>query len=223
MADIFCYERRRDTIGQRIKLLRKREKLSQEDLGSRLSMIIGRGKETDTIGQSTVSSWERGVTLPPMDKMIALAVVFDCDISYLLGDYEKEKKDRSDICNMTGLSEKAIIEIMRYKEQYPDYIDSLNFLLESDNFEDALFCIYEYSNALLSVDALRTYRYEQIAALDAIRDYKPNLKLLDEIRQGQEKADLCEYNLSTRFSFIVQEIKRKVENGANTARRGNNG
>lgn len=217
MTDIFRYETRKDTIGQRIKLLRKQAKLTQEDLGGRLSGLVGRKEEA--IGQSTVSSWERGVTLPPMDKMIALASIFDCDIAYLLGDYEKEKKDRADVCDMTGLSEDATIRILNYKAQYPAYIDSLNFLLESDNFEDALFGIYEYSNALRYVDALRTYRYEQIAALDI----ESNLKLLDEIRQRQEKADLCEYNLSTRFSFIVQELKRKVENEVNAARRKNNG
>lgn len=57
----------------------------------------------------------------------------------MLGDYSKEKKDNSDICDMTGLSEKAVSRLLLYKSQYSDNVDSLNFLLESDNLEDVLY------------------------------------------------------------------------------------
>ena len=77
--------------------------------------------------------------MPPLERMIALATIFDCDVAYLLGDYSKEKKDNSNICDMTGLSEKAVSRLLLYKSQYSDNVDSLNFLLESDNLEDVLY------------------------------------------------------------------------------------
>ena len=119
--------------------------------------------------------------------MIALASIFDCDVAYLLGDYSKEKKDNSDICDMTGLSQKSLSQLLRYKEQYPDYIDSLNFLLESDNFEDVLYYIYECDNALRYVGMLRAVRQKRLKSIDNVRDYTPDLNLLNTINNGQEK------------------------------------
>lgn len=213
MNDIFKYEKRKEEIGKRIKTLRKQKHLSQDDLANRLFYIAP--TKDKALGQSTISSWERGVTLPPLERMIALASIFDCDVAYLLGDYSKEKKDNSDICDMTGLSQKALSQLLRYKEQYPDYIDSLNFLLESDNFEDALYCIYEYDNALRHLGMLRAFRQQHLKSLGDAQDYTSNLNLLDTIRTERDKVDLCEYNLSTRFGFIIQEIKRKAENKSN--------
>lgn len=210
MDDIFRYEKRKKEIGGRIKALRKQKNLSQDDLANRLFHIAP--TKDKALGQSTISSWERGVTLPPLERMIALASIFDCDVAYLLGDYSKEKKDNSDICDMTGLSEKALSQLLRYKEQYPDYIDSLNFLLESDNFEDVLYCIYEYDNALRHLGMLREIWQQQLETIGNVQNYTPNLNFLDTIRNDRDKVDLCEYNLSTRFSFIIQELKRKAEN-----------
>lgn len=214
MNDIFEYEKRKREIGKRIKALRKEKKLSQDDLADCISHLSpARDK---AMGQPTISSWERGITLPPIDKMIALATVFDCDIAYLLGDYEKAKKDKSDICDMTGLSEKALNRIMAYKEQYPNYIDSLNYLVESDHFENTLFCIYAYSDSVRRLNTLRTLRHDQIENMDDTRVgdvsvYKEGIVLLSEINERKERVELCEYNLSTQFGFIVQELKKKFE------------
>lgn len=115
-------------LGELIAELRQDRGLTQKELGDILCVSSG-----------TISNYENGVTLPPLERMIALATIFDCDVAYLLGDYSKEKKDNSDICDMTGLSEKAVSRLLLYKSQYSDNVDSLNFLLESDNLEDVLY------------------------------------------------------------------------------------
>ena len=142
---------------------------------------------------------------------------------YLLCDYDKKQKDVWDICCITGLSEKAISQLLVYKEQYPDYIGSLNFLLESDNFDDVLYRIYDYSDALRRLDSLQKIRNQQISSFAASKDYTPNLALLDEIRLRADAVDLCEYNLSTRFGYIIQELKRTVESEIKEAGRCDNG
>lgn len=221
MDDIFRYEKRKKEIGARIKALRKQQDLSQDGLADRLFQIAP--TKDKAIGQSTVSSWERGVTLPPLERLIALASIFECDLSYLLCDYDKKRKDVWDICCMTGLSEKAISRVLIYKEQYPGYVDSLNFLLESDNFDDVLYRIYDYSDALRRLDSLQKLRNRQIISFATSKDYTPNLALLDEIRVRTDAVDLCEYNLSTRFGYIIQELKRTVESEINETGRCNDG
>ena len=70
MNDIFKYEKRKEEIGKRIKTLRKQKHLSQDDLANRLFYIAP--TKDKALGQSTISSWERGVTLPPLERMIAM-------------------------------------------------------------------------------------------------------------------------------------------------------
>ena len=117
MADIHVYDNRTrsERIGERIKALRKEKKLTQKQLAGFITDIVPTDKDKG-FGQSTISGWERGEQLPPLPKLIALAEIFQCDISYLLCDYDKEKKDISDVSEITGLSinaAKKIVEIKR--------------------------------------------------------------------------------------------------------------
>ena len=57
-----------------LRRLRKRTGLSQDALAEKLSVT-----------RQTVSSWERGVHLPDVDKVIALANYFHVTTDYLLG------------------------------------------------------------------------------------------------------------------------------------------
>ena len=105
MVDIFIYDKRKSEIGKRIKDERKRLKLTQDELAARVSTAEG---SHDPIGQSTVSSWEKGATLPPIGRLIILAHIFDCDIAYLLGDIKSRKWEHTDINQYTGLTFAAI-------------------------------------------------------------------------------------------------------------------
>lgn len=79
MNDIYGYDRRRESIGKRIKTLRKDHEYTQTELAGKLSEIIPNDKE-HPIGQSTIASWEKGVTLPPLNRLIALSIIFNCDV-----------------------------------------------------------------------------------------------------------------------------------------------
>lgn len=121
MADLYVYENRREQIGKRIKALRKEKKLTQKQLAGRITDIVPTDKDKG-FGQSTISGWERGEQLPPLQKLIALSDIFQCDISYLLCDYDIKKKDILDISQFTGLSEKSVIELCRmyHDNHYPE-------------------------------------------------------------------------------------------------------
>lgn len=204
MADIFNYEQKRKKIGARIRRLRKAAGLTQEGLAASLD---------EATSQNTISSWENGVTLPPLARLIALSSIFDCDISYLLCDYDKKQKDIADISDLTGLSEQSIIFIRRLNSEATGkgMINALNFLLTCDNIDGVLCALAEYMEAedlLQRLIYLRETKREK-----AIKNgtYQTNLGLADMISDSMEKSNLGEYKLSTQFGFVIQEVRRKVK------------
>ena len=66
-------------FGLRIRELREKHKLSQEELGRR----IGRSK-------SVISSYENNLKVPPLDILTQLAVLFNVSLDYLVG-IDKDK------------------------------------------------------------------------------------------------------------------------------------
>ena len=92
MTDNSIYEKGVQ-IGQRIRDERKKAGLTGTQLAVKMS-----------VEQSTISAWENGKTIPPVEKLFALAQVFRCDVGYLLGDYSEPIHDAQTICDSIGLS-----------------------------------------------------------------------------------------------------------------------
>lgn len=193
------YGNRLSTVGNRIKTEREKIGLKKADFLPRIYKSVTSHK--------TLTAWENGERLPDTDSLALMAELFDCDIGYLLGDYAERHRVTADICAETGLTEKAVDVILQYKKQDPYYIKSLNFLLESDNFEAVLDLIYEYSEALQLLKGLEEVKAKHI---NSTEEYKPNISLLNQISKEIANSELKEYQLSTRLGYIVQEIKRKV-------------
>lgn len=61
-------------VGNRIKEIRKDNGLTQQQFGEILS-----------VSQDTVSLWERGVSLPPSEIVIAIARKYAISADYILG------------------------------------------------------------------------------------------------------------------------------------------
>ena len=116
MIDILKYNRtkRVHQIGKRIESERKRiqgkskKKYSQQDLADAVSDMLNTKPDCKGIGQNTVSNWEKGITLPPLPKLIALSEIFECDIGYLLCDYDEPTRNLADVVEQTGLSGEAV-------------------------------------------------------------------------------------------------------------------
>ena len=67
------------TVGQRIQEHRKKNGLSQEELGQRL-----------LVSRQTVSLWEKDQTLPTVDNLLLLKEIFGISVDELLGEEKKE-------------------------------------------------------------------------------------------------------------------------------------
>ena len=159
MNDIFRYKKisRVQQIGKRIKTERRKKKLSQEKLAEAISSIMAESDPDYYKGteQNTVSNWEKGVSPPPLPRLIVLSEIFDCDIGYLLCDYDEPKRDLADVVEQTGLSSKATARLKNMatrvnRERQAGWINTvveqelkaLNAILEYDY--QMLYYIYQY-------------------------------------------------------------------------------
>lgn len=93
-----------EEIGNIIRAERKKHKLSQEKLAEQLDIT---GKQ--------VSNYENGELIPPMDKLLEICKIFDCEMGYILGekDYAQGTKLKTIIANETGLKVETINAIIQ--------------------------------------------------------------------------------------------------------------
>lgn len=132
-------------IGERIKKERKLKGWKQQDL------LISLSRSEDA--RKTVTNWENGKTLPPLDDLLAMCGMFECELGYLLGEFPEHTREASDLCAATGLSEQAARSIIAIRDdseriqsnrqnKSPEdatlwtatSLDLLNSLLENDRF-----------------------------------------------------------------------------------------
>lgn len=99
------YDKKR--IGKRIREERKKIKLNQENFGWKLRDYNIRG-----FNRETVAKWEKGEALPSLDILLKMSEIFDCEIGYLLCEFDTKTRLSADIQQETGLSEDEI-EILR--------------------------------------------------------------------------------------------------------------
>jgi len=85
-----------ERIANRIKAERKALKWSQEVLANTLY-----------VNRNTVIAWEKG-RIPSLADMLHMCKLFDCELSYLLCEYDCKTRIATDIQETTGLSETAI-------------------------------------------------------------------------------------------------------------------
>ena len=70
----------REIIGGRIKEARKKRGLTQEALASKVDDYEGR--DESRVAQSTIASWENGLSSPSFERLRTVSEILNCDISY---------------------------------------------------------------------------------------------------------------------------------------------
>lgn len=101
------YESRKKEIGQRIRQERECRGLTRKELLPKIYMSEQSHK--------TLLAWEDGDRLPDLVSLARMADLFQCDIGYLLCDYNQHTSAISDICEETGLSEESVAELIKRK------------------------------------------------------------------------------------------------------------
>ncbi len=104
------YDQRMKLIGTRIKSEREKQNLSAKEFLTK----IYKSEQSHKM----LSAWETGKRIPDLDSLAIMAELFDCDIGYLLGDYDERKRDLADASAVTGLTGDAVErlqQIMQYE------------------------------------------------------------------------------------------------------------
>ena len=119
-------------IGQRIKGLRKERGWSQDQLIDVLQDKV-------PIGRNTLSSIENGNAKHfELSLLTALCEVFDCEMGYILCEYDNCKtRDLQFIHDTTGLSEPAIKRLSEFEKKTVDgsaKATLINSMLEDEQF-----------------------------------------------------------------------------------------
>lgn len=172
-------------IGNRIRLERERNEMSKEKLGS----LIGTTRQT-------IARWERGEGVEvTLNMLLRLCNIFECDIGYLLCEYDCKTRVITDLQEETGLSVLAatnlevvsnaplvgpmdddILEsrrdnLRRYEIGRFAKIRLLEALLENDNeLEKIAVAAFDYLNQMRNykIDPLHTIggiRHDQFAGI----------------------------------------------------------
>lgn len=84
------------SLGDKLIKLRKKEGMSQEELGEKLGVT-----------RQTVSKWELGQTTPEIDKLKDISTLFDISVNYLINDNYGETEENA---NEFNKSEGSIID-----------------------------------------------------------------------------------------------------------------
>lgn len=119
-----------------IKENKERYKIEKDDniprTQSALSEALGISEKSFRNYVPTVENLEKGHDIP-LEYIIKLAEIFDCEVGYIIGEFPLKKRSSSDINALTGLSEAAIEKLERYLKAGFDFnSDIINDLINSN-------------------------------------------------------------------------------------------
>lgn len=88
-----------EAIGKTIREEREKRKWTQDHLGKKLGCV---GKQ--------ISNYEKGKLVPPIDSLLKLCEIFDCELGFLLGepDYTERTKFNTFFSDISGLSSEIL-------------------------------------------------------------------------------------------------------------------
>lgn len=137
--------------------------------------------------RQSVGNWENGVRIPSLDLLLKMCDIFECEIGYLLCEFDCKTKEETDIQKATGLSNKSIRRL---------------FLFRTRNKETNAFIFNSPINAIIEHDSF----VELIEAIKKhIWSFNHNHYRIDETNEDVQEA------LSNTFNCEPEELRGYIE------------
>lgn len=151
-----------EEIGKRIKFQREKHKWTQKYLGQKLH-----------ITSKQISIYESG-TLPPLDNLLELCNLFDCELGYLLGEdtYTNGTLFETKVYDTIGLNSDSI----RVLEYITNANSRFYFGNESQKFREILNALINSQNFITLMEAL----YNLDSIYHSIQDLENKLSVFEE-------------------------------------------
>lgn len=125
-----------EVIASRITEEREALGLTKEGLAERLN-----------VNRNTITSWERQDIkgrYPPLEDLARMCDLFNCELGYLLGEYNCKTRAATDIQAETGLSERAIDRLREEAQKSEIFRGTLSELIESPLFYSLVLGLADY-------------------------------------------------------------------------------
>lgn len=118
-------------IGERIRILREREGISQKALSQKLNIPL-----------STYNTWERGMSTPKPEKILELVEIFNTNLDYLYGRSD-DSYESLDEYKLQQLANRKILKMFGIPPEKINALDKESFD-EIMKFADKVIKLNEY-------------------------------------------------------------------------------
>lgn len=124
-------------IGKRIREIRKKRKSLYDKDNIKYEKYYCCKTQEDfadalEIKRKTLINWEKGISIPALDKLIKICQLLDCNINYFLGGNDTPYISTVAYANhFTGIDP----DIISFALDNANYLDCLNFFIHPDNCE----------------------------------------------------------------------------------------
>lgn len=172
-------------IGERLKSIREKKGKSLSDVAELLKC-----------NERTVRNYESGQAVP-LTKLLMFCNKLECDMGYLLGEYDESNKDIAFICKETGLSEETIQCLMNIEKNR----DITDIRLNSN---DVFISFLDY--LIPRIDEIVYTILEIIGENNTIAEYKQNGKKFSVMLKLYKCLNEYYYANNGFFQTVLHEL-----------------
>lgn len=173
----------------RLRKLMEQKEITQEQLANYAQ-----------VSRQSISKYANGETCPNSDQLKAIAEYLNVSADYLLGNTNIKSADVTfkKICEITGLTEKALESIEKYSKNIPWRCDWLEPSEQPTSISVEINPILESSQFYEFAKLLSAFKY-------SLNYYKVNPCL-----ERKRRVKLSRYDVSTMLESILIDIERKA-------------
>lgn len=150
-------------------------------------------------------------SMPRLDIVVEMCQLLDCDIDYLLGKIEEPKHIYQAMRDQCGLSNAATEQLIYWNTHGGKYIETLNLLLVSANFDHALYHAAELMKAKPVFIGLSEiygkWQSETYSQPKPPEGYPNGSGLREMYSRAETKYDIEKLRLSEYLTFLVSELE----------------
>lgn len=176
---------------ERLRKLREAHGYTQESLAEALN-----------VNPQAVKAWEKrkDPSDPKLRNLLSLCDLYKCDLDYLIGRIDEQTHDNKTACELTGLSETAIIKIRNQQLKHP-MSKVLSHLIESDYFDNLM---TSYKIYLEFLAKLKADDFNDTAAWNELSDDKVILSKNSAVKHfrqevSQAMSEICNMDYTQMF------------------------
>lgn len=104
---------------------------------------------------STIRNWEKGIKVPTLEHIFKLSELFECDMGYLLGDYDTRTWEAADIFESIGINQAAVdfLRSLGQQERYffARWLSNMIANLDFDTIQQRLIDIVKLTDYVMNL------------------------------------------------------------------------